>query len=401
MGGLMGPAVLTSSESKQGYSFADIDKLIRSNKVDGRLSVDDLPTPALLLELDAFQLNIIKMMRHADDHNKALRPHAKTHKCPEVARVLYRAGAVGACTAKISEAEVLARHDIHGLLITSSMVGKHRIERAIQLAKKQPDTTFCVDDAQNALDLNEAAKQAGLKLNLAIDLLVGNRTGISPGEPALELARVMDKLPAVVLKGIQAYSGPSSHVVGFEERKKHSTESMSHAVETRKLIEKSGIECSWLSGGSTGTYNIDSEIEGITELQPGSFLFMDVDYNQIGGKDGPEYKDFRNTLTVLATVVSKPSKDIAIVDAGLKSFATDRKFGPRPKDLPGVTYTWGGDEHGKLDLAQANREVKLGDRLEFIIPHCDPTVNLYDRIFGLRDGKVDAIWPVEGRGMSQ
>ena len=369
--------------------------------MDGRLSVDDLPTPALLLELDAFQLNIIKMMRHADDHNKALRPHAKTHKCPEVARVLYRAGAVGACTAKISEAEVLARHDIHGLLITSSMVGKHRIERAIQLAKKQPDTTFCVDDAQNAVDLNEAAKEAGLKLNLAIDLLVGNRTGISPGEPALELARVMDKLPAVVLKGIQAYSGPSSHVVGFEERKKHSTESMSHAVETRKLIEKSGIECSWLSGGSTGTYNIDSEIEGITELQPGSFLFMDVDYNQIGGKDGPEYKDFRNTLTVLATVVSKPSKDIAIVDAGLKSFATDRKFGPRPKDLPGVTYTWGGDEHGKLDLAQANREVKLGDRLEFIIPHCDPTVNLYDRIFGLRDGKVDAIWPVEGRGMSQ
>ena len=166
MGGLMGPAVLTSSESKQGYSFADIDKLIRVNKVDGRLSVDDLPTPALLLELDAFQLNIIKMMRHADDHNKALRPHAKTNKCPEVARVLYRAGAVGACTAKISEAEVLARHDIHGLLITSSMVGKHRIERAIQLAKKQPDTTFCVDDAQNAVDLNEAAKEAGLKIIL-------------------------------------------------------------------------------------------------------------------------------------------------------------------------------------------------------------------------------------------
>jgi D-serine deaminase-like pyridoxal phosphate-dependent protein len=130
-------------------------------------------------------------------------------------------------------------------------------------------------------------------------------------------------------------------------------------------------------------------------------MFMDVDYNLIGGKDGPEYKDFNNTLTVLATVISRPSKESAIVDAGLKAFATDRKFGPRPKDLPGVTYSWGGDEHGKLDLAQASREVKLGDRLEFIVPHCDPTVNLYDRIFGTRDGKVDAIWPIEGRGMSQ
>ena len=219
--GLGVPAMLTSTESKRGYTFSEIEKMIAENKVDDRLTIDDIPTPALVLDLEAFQLNIIKMIRHADDHKKALRPHAKTHKCPEVARVLNRAGAVGACAAKISEAEVLAKHDIPGLLLTSAMVGKHRIERALRLAKKQPDTIFSVDDAQNARDLNDAAHEAGIKLNVAIDLLVGRRTGIQPGEPAVELARVIDKLTNLKLKGIQAYSGGSSHVVGFEERKKH------------------------------------------------------------------------------------------------------------------------------------------------------------------------------------
>ena len=401
MAGLGVPALLTPAGSKTGYTFGEIENMIAKSKVDGRLTIDDIPTPALVLDLEAFQLNVIKMIRHAYDHKKSLRPHGKTHKCPEVAKVLHLAGAVGACAAKISEAEAFAKNNVAGLLVTSAMVGKHRIERAVRLATKQPDTIFCVDDAQNARDLNDAAKQADIKLNVAIDLLVGGRTGIQPGEPALELARVIDKLPNVKLQGIQAYSGTSSHVAGFEERKKHSTESMGRAVETRSMIEKSGIQCSWLSGGSTGTYNIDSDIDGITELQPGSFLFMDVDYNLIGGKNGPEYNDFRNSLTVLATVISRPSKEMAIIDAGFKSFATDRKFGPKPKDLKGVNYNWGGDEHGKLDVAHASREVKLGDRLEFIVPHCDPTVNLYDRMFCVRDGSVDAIWRIEGRGMSQ
>jgi D-serine deaminase-like pyridoxal phosphate-dependent protein len=395
------PALLKSATSKRGYSYTEIEKMIARREPDGRLMADDLPTPALVLDLEAFEANVTKMARHAKERGRDLRPHGKTHKCPDVAKELHRAGAVGACAAKISEAEAFARHGIPGLLVTSAMVGKHRIERAIQLAKKQPDTTFCVDDAQNARDLNDAARQAGVKLNIAIDLLVGQRTGVEPGEPALELARVIDKLPNVKLKGIQAYAGGSSHVVGFEERKKHSAGTMGRAVETRRLLEKSGIECPWLSGGSTGTYNIDSEIDGITELQPGSFMFMDVDYNLIGGKNGPEYNDFQNALMVVATVISKPSKTTAIVDAGFKAFATDRKFGPKAKGLEGANYTWGGDEHGKLDLASASREVKLGDRLEFIVPHCDPTVNLYDRMFCLRAGKVESIWPIEARGMSQ
>jgi D-serine deaminase-like pyridoxal phosphate-dependent protein len=190
-------------------------------------------------------------------------------------------------------------------------------------------------------------------------------------------------------------------VVGFEERKKHSMEAMGRAVATRKLFEAKGISCPLLTGGSTGTYNIDSGIDGITELQPGSFMFMDTDYNRIGGQDGAVYRDYRNALTVLTTVVSKPHDEQAVVDGGYKAFSTDRPFTPECKTVQGIVFNWGGDEHGRLALAKASRAVNVGDRLEFIVPHCDPSVNLYDRLYCLRGESVEAIWPIAARGMSQ
>ena len=176
---------------------------------------------------------------------------------------------------------------------------------------------------------------------------------------------------------------------------------MAPAVETRRLIESHGIHVSLLTGGSTGTYNIDSEIDGVTELQPGSFMFMDVDYVRIGGQDGPVYRDFRSALSVLTTVVSKPAEEVAVVDGGYKAFSTDKPFTPEARDLPGLTYTWAGDEHGIIKMAGASLDVKVGDRIEFLIPHCDPTVNLYDRIYCLRGERVDAVWSIAARGMSQ
>jgi D-serine deaminase-like pyridoxal phosphate-dependent protein len=365
------------------------------------LTRPELPTPALLLDLDAFNANVEKMAAYLKKQGRAFRPHAKTHKCPEIARRLLKAGAVGACAAKISEAEVMADGGVTGLLLTTAMIGRNRIQRAIRLAKRRPETIFPVDDAGNARDLNAAAAAARLKLNLAIDLLVGNRTGIEPGEPAAELARQIAKLPSVKFAGLQAYSGNSAHVIGFEARKRFSRQAMARAVETRSLIEKSGIACPWVSGGSTGTYNIDSEIDGVTEIQPGSFLFMDIEYNRIGGADGPVYRDFRNSLTVLATVISKPSKEAAIVDAGLKAFSTDKPFTPETKNPSGVTYAWAGDEHGKLTAGKGPVPVELGDRIEFIVPHCDPTVNLYDSIFVMKGDTVEAVWPITARGKSQ
>lgn len=358
----------------------------------------DIPTPALLLDLDAFEQNIRTMASHLKARNKAFRPHGKTHKCPEIARRLIEAGAVGCCAARLSEAEVFAAHGIRGLLVTTAVVGTDKIARAIALARQAPDTIFVVDDERNVRDINGAAG-AGAPVKLLIDLYFG-RTGIEPGEPALKLAQLIDSLPNVTLEGLQSYDGQAAHTTPFAARGERTNGNMAKAVETKARIEKAGIRCSIVTGGSTGTYRFDSENPGMTELQPGSFIFMDLDYRGIDGPDGTEYRDFQHALTVVTTVVSRPA-GFAIVDGGYKAFATDRPFVPQPVDFPGVEYGWAGDEHGRLELSRANRDVKVGDRLEFIPPHCDPTVNLYDQIYALRGDRVEAAWPIAARGKSQ
>lgn len=359
----------------------------------------DVPTPALLLDLDAFEDNIGKMAAHLKARTKAFRPHGKTHKCPEVARALMRAGAIGCCAARLTEAEVFADAGIPGLLITTAVIGKHKIARAIALADRAPDTIFVVDDRQNVRDINDAAGTRSEPIKLAVDLFFG-RTGITPGQPAVELAQLIDSLPNVTFVGLQSYDGAAAHTTPFDARAARTKTTMARAVDTKAMLERSGIACPLVTGGSTGTYRFDSENPGITELQPGSFVFMDMEYGQIGGPDGTEYRDFKNALTVVTTVVSR-SAGLAIVDGGYKAFATDRPFTPRPVGLDGVSYAWAGDEHGRLDLSHAEREVKLGDRIEFIPPHVDPTVNLFDSIYALRGDRVEAVWAIAARGKSQ
>ena len=394
------PAVLAAARGS--YSWGEIEKMIERGDVKGKLTRADLPTPALLLDLDGFESNVRKMAAYVKSRGRALRPHGKTHKCPEIARRLIEAGAVGACAAKISEAEVFAAAGIRGLLVTTAVVGQYKIERAIRLSKLAPDTIYCVDNMQNATDLDAAARAAKLTLPVAIDLWVGNRTGILPGAPAVALAEGLQGLKNLKLTTMQAYAGPTAHVIGFEARKKASQFEMGKAVDTLAAIRKKGIECPRLTGGSTGTYNIDCEIDGVTELQPGSFMFMDVDYNRIGGSDGNEfYGDFQNSLTVFTTVVSKPSDQLAVVDGGLKAFSTDKPFPPRIKDNSAVTFAFGGDEHGKLTFGAGAKALQVGDKAEFVIPHCDPSVNLYDKLFCLRGDNVEAVWRIAARGMGQ
>jgi D-serine deaminase-like pyridoxal phosphate-dependent protein len=361
----------------------------------------EIPTPALLLDLDAFEDNISKMASHLKTRGKAFRPHGKTHKCPEVARALLHAGAIGCCAARLSEAEVFSAHGIPGLLITTAVIGKEKISRAIALASSAPDTMFVVDDPQNVLDFNDAAaaRGAGEPIKLAVDLFFG-RTGIEPGPPAVELTKLIDSLPNVTFAGLQSYDGQAAHTTPFDARGSRTSTTMGKAVETKGLIEAAGIACPLVTGGSTGTYRFDSENPGMTELQPGSFVFMDMEYGTIGGPGGSEYRDFKNSLTVVTTVVSRPS-GFAIVDGGYKAFSTDRPFTPRPVGLDGATYGWAGDEHGRLDVSKASRDLKVGDRVEFIPPHIDPTVNLYDSIYALRGDRVEAVWPIAARGKSQ
>jgi D-serine deaminase-like pyridoxal phosphate-dependent protein len=361
----------------------------------------DIPTPALLLDLDAFEDNVQKMAAHLKARGKAFRPHGKTHKCPEVARALIRAGAVGCCAARLSEAEVFAQSGIPGLLITTAVIGRDKIARAVALASSAPDTMFVVDDRQNVRDINDAAgtRGRGEPVKLLVDLFFG-RTGIATGQPAVELAQLIESLPNLTFAGLQSYDGAAAHTTPFDARSTRTKTTMGKAVETKAMLERAGIACPLVTGGSTGTYRFDSENPGITELQPGSFVFMDMEYGTIGGPDGTEYRDFKNAITVVTTVVSRPP-GFAIVDGGYKAFSTDRPFTPKAIGIEGVTYGWAGDEHGRLDLSNASRDVKLGDRIEFIPPHIDPTVNLYDHIYALRGDRVEAVWPVAARGKSQ
>ena len=328
----------------------------------------------------------------------ALRPHAKTHKCVQIARRQLQKGAIGICVATIAEAEVMAHAGVRGLLITAEMVGEPKISRLIDVVSQAPDTMVVVDDVTNARDLQQRAVSAGIRIPVLIDLDIGqNRTGIQPGKPALDLAEYISSAGKLHLRGICAYAGHVAHVTGFENRVERSQQVMSQAVSTRDALAKAGHNMEILSGASTGTYNIDSNIEGVTELQSGSYVFMDAEYRRIGGQRGALYDDFAPALCVLATVIHR-SQNKAVVDAGLKAFATDRPFGPEPFGIDGIIYEFAGDEHGRLLLKDANRKIQPGDKLRFISPHCDPTVNLYDRIHCVRGETVEDVWPIMERG---
>ena len=381
------------------YSLAEIEsKLAQGAGIEGVVKAD-LPTPSLMLDLDAFEANVARMATHAEQAGLDLRPHAKTHKCSEVAKRQLGAGALGVCAATIREGEALAAAGVGGLLLTSELVGPNKIHRLIRLTRKRPDTMSVVDHPLHAEQLNEAAGAAGVKLNAMVDIdPVGRRTGIAPGPRAVALAETIDRLPHLNLKGVHGYSGASSHVKGFENRKAHSEKYMTPVLESFAAMRKKGMPAEIMSGASTGTYNIDSELDGMTEMQVGSYALMDVDYSMIGGKSGETYGDFQPALFVLATVISKNHDDIATVDAGLKAFATDRDFGPRVARPAGLEYAFRGDEHGQLELAGAAREVKLGDKIELVVPHCDPNANLYDRMYCVRGERVRQVWKIDARG---
>jgi 3-hydroxy-D-aspartate aldolase len=361
-----------------------------------------IPTPALILDLDSFEHNLAKMAAHLQQHRVELRPHAKTHKCPTIAKRQIAMGARGICVAKLSEAEVMTSAGVEDVLITSQIVGKAKIENLIRLAAQCPGLTAVVDHPAVAQDLIQATEAEKTPLNLLIDVDGGNhRTGCRPGRPALELAEMISNSRWLKLSGLQCYAGHASHVMGFEARKRSSEEALARALESKALIERNGIPVEGLTGGSTGTYNVDVRIEGFTELQAGSYIFMDLDYRRVGGNGNAQFLDFEYALSVLCTVISKSHSDLATVDAGFKAFSTDKPFVPELEDIPGVNFRWAGDEHGILELMESGHKIQLGSRLEFIPPHCDTTVNLYDFIYAVRGDRVEEVWPVEARGKSQ
>lgn len=361
---------------------------------------DEIPTPALLLDLDRFERNLSRMAEHVRRAGKGLRPHAKTHRCPEVARRQVAAGALGVACAKLGEAEVMARAGVRGLLITTEIVAPQAIARLVDLVRLAPDTLVVVDHAENVAVLAQAAASSGVVIDVLVDVDVGGRrTGVQPGEPALALARAVAGFPALRLRGLQGYAGQCAHVMGWKARREASRTAMAPLMETRRLLERAGLPVDIVAGGSTGTHDIDVELDGLTELQAGSYCVMDVDYRRIGGSRGEALTEFEMALTVVATVVSVPTGDRAMVDAGLKAFSTDKPFPPEAVERPGLAYEFAGDEHGRLRI-DADRRVALGERIEFFPPHCDPTINLYDRFHVVRGQTVVDVWPIAARGRS-
>jgi D-serine deaminase-like pyridoxal phosphate-dependent protein len=388
--GVMSTVSGVVSQSAQAAAVADDEYRGR-----GR---EDLPTPALLVDLDRLESNLRTMAEHSRGAGCGLRPHAKTHKCPEIARRQQAAGALGVCVATVPEAEGMVAAGIRGVLLTSPVVDRAKCARLAALATRG-EMLVAVGHPRQVELLDEAAQMAGVQFGVLVDIDVGDRrTGILPGEPALELGRLVARARNLRLRGLQAYAGLASHVVGFERRREVSRQALQQALDTRDLFARNQLEVAILSGGSTGTYNIDSAMRGITELQVGSYVFMDVDYRRIGGRNNATlYDDFQPSLTVLATVVSTTHADRVTVDAGTKALDTTVSSRAQPRDWPGLSYRPAGDEFGTLSAEAGARLPRLGERLEFIVPHCDPTTNLFDRIFALRNQRVEAVWPLVAR----
>lgn len=364
-----------------------------------KLNKTNLPTPALLVDLDLFEANIAKMAEHCRRAGRGFRPHAKTHKCPEIGKRQMAAGALGISVATVPEAEAMVAAGITGVLLTSPIVDAGKIARMVRLIQRDKSVMLSVGHSREVELLAEAAEAATVDIDVLVDVDIGDRrTGSLPGQPALELAQFIAKHKRLRVVGVQSYAGMASHVVGFEARDKVSREVMGKSVATRELLLKSGFDARILSGGSTGTYNIDSTIAGVTELQVGSYVFMDLDYRRIGGQtSGAEYSDFQHSLTVLATVVNATHPDRVSVDAGTKALDTTTTYKPEAKGWPELAYSRGGDEFGYLSSETGAKLPKLGDRLEFIVPHCDPTANMYDRLYATRGDQVSAVWPIAAR----
>lgn len=357
--------------------------------------VSALDTPSMLVDLDLMEQNIQKLMAQLLPTGVNIRPHSKTTKSAILAQKLIAAGAKGACVAKLSEAEVMCAKGVTDLLITCEIVGPAKVARLVELFQRFKEIRIVVDSEEGARAIDTALGDSGVqdRLLTLIDLDVGlHRTGVQPGEPALQLAKTVAGLKHLQLIGVQGYEGHLQHIHGFDERKAQCLSSMKILVDTAESLRSAGHQISVVTTGGTGTAEFCASVPGITEVQPGSFLFMDTDYrNAIGTR-------YSNSLTILATVISKQGPKQITIDAGLKSLTTDSGLA----ECKTLGYTYGvlGDEHGSLAWTDGE-DLRIGDRVEMVPSHIDPTINLHDFYYAHRNGVIEAIWPVDARGKVQ
>jgi D-serine deaminase-like pyridoxal phosphate-dependent protein len=368
------------------------------------MAFDEIDTPALVIDLDAFERNLRRMADATAQAGVRLRPHAKTHKSAAIAQLQMELGAVGICCQKVSEAEILADAGIGDILVSNEIAGAGKIDRLAALARRTK-IGVCVDDADNVAELAAAAERHDVNISVLVEIDVGgNRCGVAPGEPALRLAARIARSNLLRFGGLQAYHGSAQHLRGYDERRDAIARATDWTRQTVDLLSREGLNCETVGGAGTGTFAFEAATGVFNELQAGSYIFMDADYARNRNADGTAYDAFEHALFVLTTVMSKPVAGRAVVDAGHKSAAVD-SGPPEPFRRPGIVYRRPSDEHGVL-LSEGGALPARGEKILLIPGHCDPTVNLYDCYVCVRgmhgaSPRVEAIWPVSARGAAQ
>lgn len=357
-----------------------------------------LNTPCLVLDVRRLQQNITTAAAFCDRNNIALRPHAKTHKCARIARLQIEAGARGICVATIGEAEALAAAGIGDILITSALTQAVKVDRAVALANSIR-LALVADDPDMVRRIAEAALQVGVEIPLLIDVDLGRkRNGVTNVEQALAVAGAIANAPALRLAGMQAYASHISHVGSFAERQAASIECANKIEGLKDALASAGHRITTVTGGSTGTLHIDPTLGCYTELQCGSYVFNDVEYNEID-LTGAGQTPFRTALVVRVSVIGRNVPGRVTCDGGNKHFSakgTLPSFIAEP--VPGAVYRPDSDEHGIIELPSGSEQPPLGACFDLVVPHCDPTVNLYDHFHVVEDDTLIDIWPIEGRG---
>lgn len=358
---------------------------------------DEIDTPALLIDMEAFEANLDTMSRTLGGTGVKLRAHAKTHKSPVIAHLQIARGAVGQCVQKVGEAEALAWGGVHDIVVSNEVVGAEKLARLAALARIAR-ISVCADDAAQVAALETAASEGDVRLEVLVEIDAGGqRCGVAPGPGALVLAKQIASSPHLTFGGIQAYHGSAQHLRTTAERCAAIDFAVNAARTTVQLLRDNGLECRIVGGGGTGTFALEAGSGIYNEVQAGSYIFMDADYARNLDESGVQKSPFCQSLFVLSSVMSAPRPGVAVLDAGHKAVSTDSGL-PLVWQRDVLRYVDASDEHGKLEFDGGVRGPKLGEKLRLIPGHCDPTVDRHDWYVCVRQGRVEALWPIAARG---
>ncbi len=393
-GALTAAKARAAKTSSTGFPYTEFEaRIARRDFRD--MTKDVLPTPCLVVDQDLFQKNLKTMWDTTKANGIAIRPHVKIHKSVDVARIQLAHGGIGLTCATIAEAELMSNAGLKNVMWTKQPASRNNIERTVALSKKDPTFMFVVDDPVvfDWVEQAAAAENAHLKVLVSVNA-GGSRQGIDNGQPALELAQKVASSKRMQFEGIMAYAGGAAHTRTFEKRREESARLMAAPRETVELCKKSGLPVNIFTGGSTGTYNIDHE-NGLTELEVGSYVFMDTRYFVIGGKgDDTTYNDFEGAMTVLTTVDSKRHPNQATTDYGNKAAV---RTTDKVKGMPSIEVGIQGAEYGGLKWKDGDHDFKLGDRVEIYCTVLDDSTNYYDRYYVAKGDQIVDVWPIMGR----